>query len=350
MSFAIGIVGLPNVGKSTLFKALTKKTVDIANYPFCTIAPNVGVVTVPDDRLQQLAQLNQSAKVIPTAVEFVDIAGLVKGAHKGEGLGNKFLSHIREVDAIAHVVRSFSDPNIIHVSGGVNPAADRETIKLELIYADLQTVDKRLNEESRKAKGQDKDAQTAATVLAKLKAHLDQGKLARELALTTEELAVVKSFNLLTLKPILEISNVDEAQAGTDLPGTVTICAKIEAELVELEDTERAAYLKELGLSASGLDRLIRAAYEALGLITFLTSGPKETRAWTVRKGAAAPEAAGKIHSDFERGFICAEVINWKTLLDCGGETNAKAKGLIRQEGKTYIVQDGDVVVFRFSV
>lgn len=350
MSFAIGIVGLPNVGKSTLFKALTKKSVDIANYPFCTIAPNVGVVTVPDVRLNRLAALNQSAKIIPTAIEFVDIAGLVQGAHKGEGLGNQFLSHIRTVDAIAHVVRGFTDPNVIHVSGMVNPAADRETILLELTYADLQTVEKRLREESRQAKGQDQAAVAAVAVLTKLKAHLNAGKLARGLALTPDELAVVKSFHLLTLKPILEVTNVDETQAVQTIPGTVVVCAKIEAELADLEETERAAYLKELGWKESGLDRLVRAAYEALGLVTFFTSGPKETRAWTIQRGACAPVAAGIIHSDFERGFICAEVINWQTLLDAGGEVNAKAKGLIRQEGKGYIVQDGDTMLFRFNV
>ncbi|MDD5109953.1 MAG: redox-regulated ATPase YchF [Patescibacteria group bacterium] len=350
MSFAIGIVGLPNVGKSTLFKALTKKSVDIANYPFCTISPNVGVVTVPDARLDALAKISQSAKIIPTVVEFVDIAGLVKGAHKGEGLGNKFLSNIREVDAIAHVVRAFTDPNVIHVSNKVDPASDRETINLELIFADLQVVDKRLAEESRNAKGKDKAAIAAVAVLTKLKATLEQGKPARELELTPEEMLLIKSFNLLTLKPVLEISNVDEDKATTDIPGTVVISAKIEAELADLDDAERVAYLKELGLKESGLDRLTRAAYEALGLLTFFTSGPKETRAWTVRRGAKAPEAAGKIHSDFERGFICSETINWKDLVDCGGEANAKAKGLMRTEGKEYVMQDGDVVVFRFNV
>jgi len=350
MSFAIGIVGLPNVGKSTLFKALTKKSVDIANYPFCTISPNVGVVTVPDARLDALAKISQSAKIIPTVVEFVDIAGLVKGAHKGEGLGNKFLSNIREVDAIAHVVRAFADPNVIHVAGKVDPQSDRETINLELIFADLQVIDKRLQEENRKAKGQDKTAVATVAVLTKLKATLEQGKPARELELTPEEIISIKSFNLLTRKPVLEISNVDEDKATVEIPGTVVISAKIEAELADLDDSERVAYLKELGLKESGLDQLTRAAYVALGLLTFFTSGPKETRAWTVRRGAKSPEAAGKIHSDFERGFICSETINWKDLVDSGGEVNAKAKGLMRTEGKEYVMQDGDVVVFRFNV
>ena len=350
MSFSIGIVGLPNVGKSTLFKALTKKPVNIANYPFCTIEPNVGVVTVPDERLQALADLHQSEKIIPTVVEFVDIAGLVKDAHQGEGLGNKFLAHIREVDAIAHVVRGFADSNVIHVSGQVNPSGDRETIGLELIFADLSTVDKRLGEENRKAKGNDAAAQAAVAVLTRLKSALNQGQPAASVALTPEEAALIQPLNLLTRKPILEVSNVDEKSAGTPVPGAVAINAKIEAELAELSHEERAEYLTALGLTASGVDRLIAAAYQTLELITFFTSGPKETRAWTVRRGATAPEAAGKIHSDFQRGFICAEIINWKTLVDCGGETNAKAKGLLRLEGKDYVVQDGDVAHFRFSV
>ncbi len=350
MSFSLGIVGLPNVGKSTLFKALTKKPVNIANYPFCTIEPNVGVVTVPDPRLQTLADLNRSAEIIPTVVEFVDIAGLVKGAHQGEGLGNKFLSHIREVDAIAHVVRDFADPNVIHVSGAVNPGSDRETILLELTLADLQTVDKRLKEETHQAKGKDANAQAAVAALAKIKSALNQGQLAGSAALTPEETARLRPLNLLTQKPILEVRNVDEAAANNSAPGAVVICAKIEAELAELSDQERLEYLQALGWSQSGLDRLIAAAYATLNLITFFTSGPKETRAWTVHRGATAPEAAGKIHSDFQRGFIAAEIINWQDLVNCGGEANAKTQGLLRLEGKTYVMADGDVAHFRFSV
>lgn len=389
MSFSLGIVGLPNVGKSTLFKALTKKPVNIANYPFCTIDPNVGVVTVPDERLNELARVSKPAKIIPTAIEFYDIAGLVKDAHKGEGLGNKFLSHIREVKAIVHVLRGFSDPDVTHVSGAVNPESDKETINLELIFADQKTLERRIADTEKKARGMDKTAMSQLEVLKKMMAHLEWGKLANELRLTDEELEIFKDLNLLTMKPIIYVLNVDEndivapspsiplprgareanshtlfpspltgeggrlsaeasAKAGRPGEGVIKISAKIEAELADLSDEEAKAYLKELGLKQSGLDLLIKKSYEILGLITFFTTGSDETHAWTIKLGTKAPEAAGVIHTDFEKGFIKAEVINWKTFVDCGSEAVAKEKGLMRIEGKDYVMQDGDVCNFHF--
>ncbi|MBI4262303.1 redox-regulated ATPase YchF [Candidatus Uhrbacteria bacterium] len=353
MSLHVAIVGLPNVGKSTLFKALTKKQVDIANYPFCTIDPNVGVVTVPDNRLDALAKVSQSAKIIPATIEFVDIAGLVQGAHKGEGLGNKFLANIRECDAIAHVVRAFTDKDIIHVSGAVNPESDAEIIMLELIMADLATMEKRREAISGKAKAGLEDAQNEFAAIEKVLAALREGKRAATVALDEEETTLIRGFQLLTMKPVLTVLNVDEGkvapQQGSET-NTVVISAKIEAELSELAPEEAATYLKELGWNESGLDRLIKKSYELLHLITYFTSGPEETRAWTIVEGTKAPQAAGVIHTDFEKGFIRAETMFWKDLIDCGSESAAREKGLLRLEGKEYVVKDGDVMHFRFSV
>ena len=349
MSFSIGIVGLPNVGKSTLFKALTKKQVDASNYPFCTIDPNIGTVAVPDERLEQLAQDSRSEKIVPTTIEFVDIAGLVKDAHKGEGLGNKFLSHIREVNAIAQVVRKFSDPNVVHVVGKIDPASDRETINLELIFSDLETVKKRQEKLTKLAHGQDKEAIKALAVVTKIQPALETGQPARAIVLGPEEENYIKDLNLLTRKPMLYILNVDEDKIYQETD-YIPISAKIEAELADLPPAEAKTYLKELGLEESGLDKLIKAAYDTLQLINFFTAGPKESKAWTVKKGAKAPQAAGVIHTDFEKGFIRAEVINWQDLVQAGGEVAAKEKGLIRLEGKDYAIQDGDVCHFRLNV
>lgn len=349
MPLQIGIVGLPNVGKSTLFNALTKKQVDAANYPFCTIDPNVGVVKVPDERLEKLAMLNKSAEIIPTIIEFVDIAGLVKNAHKGEGLGNQFLAHIREVDAICEVLRAFQDGNVLHVDGSVNPERDRETIHLELAMADLATVNKRLESVRGTAKSGNKEALEYVSLYEKMSNALNGGKWANEVSLTDEEKEKVKDLHLLTLKPLLFVLNTtDQAAANTanDASGKIEMDIKKEAEIAELSDDD----LRELGLERSGLDRLVHAAYRTLDLITFFTSGPKETRAWTVPRGAKAPQAAGVIHTDFEHGFIAAEIIGWKELLECGGEMKAKEAGKLRLEGKNYVIQDGDVVHFRFSV
>ena len=348
MSFSIGIVGLPNVGKSTLFKALTKKQIDCANYPFCTIDPNVGVVPVPDERLAHLAQVSKSKKTVPTTIEFVDIAGLVKGAYKGEGLGNKFLANIREVDAIVQVVRQFSDVNVTHVSGQVNPESDREVINTELMLADLQTVEKRFQANEKEARAGQKEALEVQPILQKLKDGLEAGKLASEIVIDPTEKLLIMDLSLLTLKPMIYVLNVDEDKIFQEMD-FLTISAKIEAELAELPEAEAKDYLHELQLEASGLDRLIVKAYQALDLITFFTSGEMETKAWTIRRGTKAPQAAGVIHTDFEKGFIRAEIINWRDLVKSGGEVGAREKGLLRLEGKDYIMKDGDVTHFRFS-
>lgn len=339
---------MPNVGKSTLFKALTKKQVDAANYPFCTIDPNVGVVAVPDPRLEPLGKVSNSEKIVPTTIEFIDIAGIVKGASKGEGLGNKFLANIREVDAIVQVVRQFSDSNVIHVAGKVDPDSDQETINLELIFADLATVEKRYDTNSKEVRAGKKEALELQPILEHLKSGLEEGKLANEIITDPEERLLVKDLCLLTMKPMIYVLNVDEDRVfqETDF---LTISAKIEAELAELPEEEAQTYLKELQLDSSGLDRLIKKAYDALDLITFITSGEMETKAWTIKRGTKAPQAAGVIHTDFEEGFIRAEVINWSDLVEAGDEARAKEKGLIRLEGKEYAMQDGDVCHFRFN-
>ena len=348
MSFSVGIVGLPNVGKSTLFKALTKKQVDTSNYPFCTIDPNVGVVAVPDVRLDALAKVSHSAKIVPTTIEFVDIAGLVKDAHKGEGLGNKFLANIREVDAIVQVVRNFSDPNVVHVAGKIDPFSDRETINLELIFADLQTVEKRLAGLERDVKAGKKEAKELAELLTRVKKALDNSQMASEVLGKEENIKLVKELSLLTAKPMIYVLNVDEDKIFQE-SDFIAISAKVESELAELTDEEAKNYLKELKLDSSGLDKLIKKSYEILNLITYFTSGEMETKAWTIKKGTKAPAAAGVIHTDFEKGFIKAEVIKWQDLVNVGTEAVAKEKGLLRIEGKEYVVNDGDVMHFRFN-
>lgn len=361
-----GIVGLPNVGKSTLFNALTRAGALAANYPFATIDPNVGVVTVPDERLQVLQNIVKTNTVIPTAIEFVDIAGLVRGASKGEGLGNQFLAHIREVDAIVEVVRCFEDGNITHVEGGVDPIRDIETINLELALADLATVEKVLERNRKPAKSGDKAAQAMVDVLEKVKAQLDEGKWARTADLTPEDKVLMKQVPLLTMKPVIYAANVAEGDladadnhplvqkvrefAAGENAEVVTISAQIEAELAQLDEEEAAEYLKDLGVTESGLDKLIRSTYRILDLITYFTAGVKEVRAWTITRGTLAPQAAGVIHSDFERGFIRAEVMAYDDLVACGSEAAAKEKGLLRLEGKTYEVKDGDVMHFRFAL
>ncbi|AUS10290.1 redox-regulated ATPase YchF [Laceyella sacchari] len=366
MALATGIVGLPNVGKSTLFNAITQAGAESANYPFCTIDPNVGVVDVPDPRLDRLAELIKPQRTVPTSFQFVDIAGLVKGASRGEGLGNKFLSHIREVDAIIHVVRCFEDENITHVAGKVDPAADIETISLELVLADLETVEKRLERVKKQKKSGDKVAAQEHAILERLQQVLAEGKPARMVALDEEERKLIKSLNLLTMKNVLYAANVSEQDianpdenpyvqvvkeiAAAEGAEVVPISAQVEAEIAELEGEERAMFLEELGLEQSGLDRLISAAYKLLGLITYFTAGEKEVRAWTIREGTKAPQAAAVIHTDFERGFIRAEVTAYEDLIACGSQAVAREKGLLRLEGKDYVVKDGDIMTFRFNV
>jgi len=361
----LGIVGLPNVGKSTLFNAITKAGAEAANYPFCTIEPNVGVVTVPDERLRVLHEMYDSKKTTYTTVEFYDIAGLVKGASKGEGLGNKFLSHIREVAAIVHVVRFFDDPNVVHVDGKIDPISDIEIINTELILSDLEVLERRLQKTQKNLKG-DKALQAELDLLLKVKDTLEKGLSARTLDLKEEEAEFVKSLNLLSFKPVIYAANVSEDEAGAETDNeyvaavrkfaasegsdVVVICAKLEEEIAELDDDEKAAFLRELGIAESGLDKLVKASYHLLDLISFLTAGPQEVRAWTIRRGTKAPQAAGKIHSDFERGFIRAETIAYDDLVRCGSMAAAKEKGLVRSEGKDYVVKDGDVILFRFNV
>jgi len=363
MGIKCGIVGLPNVGKSTLFNALTKAGIAAANFPFCTIEPNVGVVPVPDPRLAALSGIAKPLKIIPTSIEFVDIAGLVAGASKGEGLGNKFLAHIREVDAIAHVVRCFEHPDIVHVANKVDPIADIETIDTELALADLESVEKALNRVERAAKANDKDALARRPVLQKLAAGLNEGRSARSLGLDEEEKALLRDLFLLTLKPLMYIANVREdgfennphldrvrERAATEGAEVVPVCAAIEEEMAQLEDADRDEFLKDLGLDEPGLNRVIRAGYKLLGLQTYFTAGEKEVRAWQVKKGATAPQAAGVIHTDFERGFIRAETIAYDDYIKYKGEAGAKDAGRLRLEGKEYVVKEGDVLHFRFNV
>ncbi len=361
----LGVVGLPNVGKSTLFNAITQAGAESANYPFCTIEPNVGVVAVPDERLDLLAKLYNSKKVTPTALEFVDIAGLVKGASKGEGLGNKFLSHIREVDALVHVVRCFDDANITHVDGSVDPLRDIETIEFELIFADMDSVQKRANKARTSAKGGDKKYLVEADLMDRIYAELEKGKPARLIDMSDDEKEIARDLFLLTSKPVIYAANVGEDDvanggneyvdrvknfARTQGAKTVMICAKLEEELAGLDDDDKQLFRDEYGIKQSGLDQLVSACYDLLGLISYLTAGEKETRAWTITRGTKAPQAAGKIHSDFERGFIRAEIVDWKVLLECGSYVAAKEKGKVRSEGKDYVIKDGDVVLFRFNV
>lgn len=363
----LGIVGLPNVGKSTLFNAITKAGAESANYPFCTIEPNVGVVSVPDKRLDRLSEIYNSKKKVETAIEFYDIAGLVRGASKGEGLGNKFLSHIREAEAIVHVVRAFEDEDVVHVEGSVDPIRDIETINLELILSDLEMLERRMEKTQKTARSGDKTAKAEYSLLERIKEHLEAEKPARTLEMTKEEMDMAKGFFLITMKKVLYAANISENDlqegntenelvkkireyAENENAGVVVICARLEEEMSTLTDEEKREMLSEYGLGETGLDQLVSESYSLLGLMSFLTAGPMESRAWTIKKGTKAPEAAGKIHSDIERGFIRAEIVSFKDLTECCSESAAKEKGLYRLEGKEYIMQDGDVVNFRFNV